>query len=331
MLPRRSLITAAAAGLLASAALLAPAGAWAQAADYPKAGSPIRYVVPFPPGGLTDVMARLVGQQLGERWKVQVVIDNKPGSGGQIGAAEVAKAPGDGQTLLAITMAHASNATLYKGKTPFDFSKDLKPVALLAGSPMLIVVPAASPIKDYKDLVAAAKSRKLNAGSSGNGTPVHLTLALFNDLNKTEVQHVPYKGGAPSMTDLIGGQLDVIFSNMPESIAHVKSGKLRALAIASSARHPLVPDVPTTAEAGQPQLAVENWTAVMVPGTTPDAIVNKLAAEVVAIMGTTEIQERARTQGFRIDARPAPAFASFVRTEVDRWATIIGAAKISAE
>ncbi|MBL8330642.1 MAG: tripartite tricarboxylate transporter substrate binding protein [Rubrivivax sp.] len=325
---RRSLIATAAATLLSTTALPA---AWAQATDYPKAGATLRYVVPFPPGGLTDVMARLVGQQLGERWKLTVAVDNKPGSGGQIGAAEVAKAAGDGQTLLAITMTHAANATLFKGKAPFDFGKDLKPVALLAGSPMLIVVPAASPIKDYKDLQAAAKGGKLNAGSSGNGTPPHLTLALFNDLNKADIQHVPYKGGAPSMTDLIGGQLDVIFSNMPESIAHVKSGKLRALAIASAQRHPLVPDVPTTAEAGQPQLAVENWTAVMVPGTTPDAIVNKLSAEIVSIMGTPDLQERARTQGFRIDARPAAPFAAFVRDEVDRWARIIAAARITAD
>ena len=316
---------------LALAGLSTPSFAQAQPTDYPKAGSTIRYVVPFPPGGLTDVMARLVGQQLAERWKLTVAIDNKPGSGGQIGAAEVAKAAGDGQTLLAITMAHASNATLYKGRSSFDFAKDLKPVALLAGSPMLIVVPAASPIKDYKDLLAAAKSRKLNAGSSGNGTPVHLTLALFNDLNKTDIQHIPYKGGAPSMTDLIGGQLDVIFSNMPESIAHVKSGKLRALAIASSARHPLVPDVPTTAEAGQPQLAVENWTAVMVPASTPDAIVNRLSAEIVSIMGTADLQERARTQGFRIDARPAAAFAAFSRDEVERWARIVTEAKIAVD
>ncbi len=316
--------------LLKTAALsLLPAAAWAQ--DYPKAGATIRYVVPFPPGGLTDVMARLVGQQLGERWKVSVVIDNKPGSGGQIGAADVAKAAGDGQTLLAITMTHAANATLFKGKAPFDFQKDLRPVALLAGSPMLVVVPAASPIKDFKDLVAAAKGGKLNAGSSGNGTPPHLTLALFNDLYKTSVQHVPYKGGAPSMTDLIGGQLDVIFSNFPESVAHVKSGKLRALAIASTARHPALPDVPTTAEAGAPQLQVENWTAIMAPAGTPDAAVEKLGAEVVRIMAAPDIEERARTQGFRVDARGPQAFGRFLNEEVERWARIIAAAKISVE
>jgi tripartite-type tricarboxylate transporter receptor subunit TctC len=318
-LNRRALLALAAVPLLATAQ------------DYPKPGATIRYVVPFPPGGLTDVMARQVGQQLAERWKVSVVVDNKPGSGGQIGAAEVAKAPPDGQTLLAITMTHAANATLYKGKASFDFSKDLKPVALLAGSPMLIVVPAGSPIKDFADLVAQAKARKLNAGSSGNGTPPHLTLALFNDLFKTDIQHVPYKGGAPSMTDLIGGQLDVIFSNFPESVAHVKSGKLRGLAIASAQRHPLVPDVPTTAEAGAPQLAVENWTAIMVPAGTPDAIVARLGAEVVQIMAAPEMDERARSQGFRIDARPSPAFAPFLASEVERWGRIIAAARIQAD
>jgi tripartite-type tricarboxylate transporter receptor subunit TctC len=316
--------------LLKSAPLvLLPAGAWAQ--DYPRPNSTIRYVVPFPPGGLTDVMARLVGQQLGERWKVNVVIDNKPGNGGQIGAAEVAKAAGDGQTILAITMTHAANATLFKGRANFDFTKDLRPVALLAGSPMLVVVPAASPVKDFKDLVAQAKSGKLNAGSSGNGTPPHLTLALFNDLYKTDVQHVPYKGGAPSMTDLIGGQLNVIFSNFPESVAHVKSGKLRALALASATRHPALPDVPTTAEAGAPQLAVENWTAIMAPSGMPDAAVEKLGAEVLRIMAAPDIEERARTQGFRVDARGPQAFGRFLTEEVDRWARIIAAAKISVE
>lgn len=312
--------------LLTSAVLL-PALAWAQ--DYPRAGATIRYVVPFPPGGLTDVMARLVGQRLGTRWGVNVIIDNKPGGGGQIGAAEVARAAGDGQTLLAITLTHAANVTLFKGNAPYDFQKDLRPVALLAGAPMLIVVPAASPIKDFKDLVVQAQARKLNAGSSGNGTPPHLTLALFNELHKTDVQHIPYKGGAPSMTDLIGSQLDVVFSNFPESIAHVKGGKLRALAIASAARHPLVPEVPTTTEVGAPALAVENWTAIMVPTATPEAAVARLGAEVLKIMATPDMEERARTQGFRVDARGPQQFAPFLKDEIERWARIIKAAGIT--
>jgi tripartite-type tricarboxylate transporter receptor subunit TctC len=304
---------------------------WTRAqSQYPRAGQTIRYVVPFPPGGLTDVMARLVAQQLSERWKVNVVVDNKAGGGGQIGAADAAKAPGDGGTMLAITLTHAANVTLFP-RAPFSFTKDLRPVALLAGSPMLIVVPAASPIKDLQDLIAQARARTLNAGSSGNGTPPHLTLALFNDIARTQIQHVPYKGGAPSMTDLIGGQLDVVFSNFPESIAHVKSGKLRALALASTQRHPLVPDVPTTAEAGLPQLQVENWTAVMMPASTPDAIVRKLSDEVVQIMGMPELEERARTQGFRVDARGVDQFTPFLKEEIARWARVIQSAGIQAD
>ncbi len=321
---RRLLLALALIGLL-------PAMAQAQA-DYPKPGSTLRYVVPFPPGGLTDVMARLVGQQLGARWGVTVVIDNKPGNGGQIGADAVAKAPGDGHTLLAITLTHAANVTLFKGRAPYDFQRDFKPVALLAGSPMLVVVPAASPIKDFKDLLAqVGQGKKFNAGSSGNGTPPHLTLELFANLVKGDVQHIPYKGGAPSMTDLIGGQLDLIFSNMPESIAHVKSGKLRALAIASKERHALVPDVPTTAEVGLPELLVENWTAIMVPAATPDAVVAKLGAEVLNIMASAEITERARTQGFRVDACGSREFAPYLKDEIERWGRIITVAKIQAD
>ncbi len=324
---RRELMRAA---LAAVPAAPWPAAGWSQTIDYPKPGATLRYIVPFPPGGLTDVMARLVGQQLGERWKVNVVIDNRPGGGGQIGADAVAKAAPDGNTLLAVTLTHAANFTLFP-KAPYSFVKDLRPVALLAGSPMLVVVPAASKIMNFKDLIAAAKTGKLNAGSSGNGTPPHLTLALFNDIARTDIQHVPYKGGAPAITDLIGGQLDVIFSNFPESIAHVKSGKLRALAIASGARHPAVPDVPTTVEAGMPTLLVENWTALMAPAGMADAAVDKLGAEVVKIMASPDIEERAKTQGFRVDARGPQAFALFLKGETERWAKVIVAAKITAE
>jgi len=309
---------------------LVPAFGAAQS-DYPKAGATLRYIVPFPPGGLTDVMARLVGQQLGARWGVNVVVDNRSGNGGQIGADLAAKAPGDGYTLLAITLTHAANATLFKGRSPYDLQRDLRAVALLAGSPMLVVVPTASPIRDFQGLVAQARTRRLNAGSSGNGTPPHLTLALFNELAKTDIQHVPYKGGAPSMVDLIGGQIDVIFSNLPESIAHVKAGKLRALALASKERHALVPDVPTTAEAGMPKLLVENWTAVMAPAATPEAVVAKVGAEIVAIMGSADIAERARTQGFRVDARGPNDFAPFLKDEVERWGRIITSAGIKAD
>ena len=207
---------------------------------------------------------------------------------------------------------------------------DLRPVALLAGSPMLIVVPANSAITDFRDLMKVAKARQLNAGSSGNGTPPHLTMALFNDINQSTMTHVPYRGGAPSMTDLMGGQLDIIFSNFPESIAHVKSGKLRALALCSPARNPAVPDVPTTIESGMPALQVENWTAAMIQARTPDAVVQRLAREMVRIMGETEMAERATQQGFRVNARGADEFGPFLKNEVERWGRIIKSAKITA-
>jgi tripartite-type tricarboxylate transporter receptor subunit TctC len=314
-----------------SAALLVPAMhplARAQT-DAPRPGSVTRYVVPFPPGGLTDVMARTVAVKLGEVMKISVLVENKAGGNGQIGAEQVAKAAPDGSSLLAITLTHASNVALFPA-APYSFTKDLRPVALLASSPMLVVVPASSPIKDFKDLIKVSRVRQLNAGSSGNGSPPHLTMALFNDLNKSKMTHVPYRGGAPSMTDLIGGQLDVIFSNFPESIAHVKGGKLRALALCSLGRHPMLPDVPTALEAEMPGLFTENWTGVMVPARTPDAIVDRYAREIIKIMYSTEVEERSRQQGFRIVVKGPEEFRGFLKTEIDRWGRIIRAAKITA-
>ncbi|WP_407830759.1 Bug family tripartite tricarboxylate transporter substrate binding protein [Verminephrobacter eiseniae] len=325
MMNRRDAIRGAAA--LTAAAAFGPARSRAQGGDYPRPDATIRYVVPFPAGGLTDQMARQIGQQLGERWKVNVVVDNRPGGNAQIGAEMVAKAAPDGHTLLAVTLAHAANVTLFP-KAPFSLQKDLRPVALIAGSPILIVVPQASPIEDFRALITQSRARRLNAGSSGNGTPPHLALALFNALNQSAIQHVPYKGGAPAVTDLIGGQLDLIFSNFPESIAHVKTGRLRALAIASRTRHPALDKVPTTAEAGLPALLVENWTGMMAPAGMSDAAVRKLGAEVVEIVHQPEMQERMRQQGFNADARPPERFAVFLNEEIARWAQVIEGANI---
>ena len=320
---RREIVLASAAAVLAAL----PTGGLAQ--GFPKSGTTIKYVVPFAPGGLTDVMARTVAQKLSEAWKVSVIVENKAGGNAQIGADQVAKSTPDGSSLLAITLTHAANVALFPN-APYSFTKDLRPIALLAGSPMLVVVPTSSPIKDFKDLIALSKTRQLNAGSSGNGTPPHLTLALFNDLNKTQMTHVPYRGGAPSMTDLIGGQLDVIFSNFPESIAHVKGGKLRALAICSLSRHPMVPDVPTAMEAGMPSLFVENWTAAMIQAKTPDAVVERYSREMIKIMFSAEVEERARQQGFRVTPQGAADFSVFLKSEIERWSRIIRTANITA-
>ncbi len=319
---RRDLVLS---GLAAATGLVSPP-TWAQ--DFPKPGTTLKYIVPFPPGGLTDVMARAVAQQLSQAWKTPFVVENKAGGNGQIGAEQVAKGPADGSQILAITLAHAANVSLFPN-APYSFTKDLRPVALLAGSPMLVVVPANSPIASFKDLMAASKTKPLNAGSSGNGTPPHLTMALFNELNKSKIAHIPYRGGAPSMTDLIGGQLDVIFSNFPESIAHVKGGKLRALAICSFARSPLLPDVPTALESGMPGLFVENWTAAMVQAKTPDAIVDKYAREIIKVMYSREVEDRASAQGFKVSPKGEGEFAAFLQTEVSRWGRLIKAAKIT--
>jgi tripartite-type tricarboxylate transporter receptor subunit TctC len=323
MLDRRQTILGAAASTLPLISL----PSFAQ--DFPKAGTSIKYVVPFPPGGLTDVMARIVAQKLNEAWKVPVVVENKAGGNAQIGAEQVAKGPSDGSQLLAITLTHAANVSLFPD-APYSFTKDLRPVALLAGSPMLIVVPANSPINSFQDLVKVSKAKQLNAGSSGNGTPPHLTMALFNDINKTQMTHIPYRGGAPSMTDLIGGQLDVIFSNFPESIAHVKGGKLKALAVCSAQRNALVPDVPTTQEAGMPGLLVESWTAAMIQAKTPDAIVEKYAREIIKAMFTKDVEDRAKLQGFQVSPKGPQDFAAFLQAEISRWSRLIKAAKITA-
>ena len=287
-----------------------------------------KYVVPFAAGGLTDVMARIAARQLAASLGITVVVENKAGGNGQIGADQVARGPADGSQILAITLAHAANVSLFPNAS-FSFVNELRPVALLAGVPLLVVVPADSPVKSLADLVAASRSRVLNAGSSGNGTPPHLTLALFSEMNRVEMTHVPYRGGALSITDLIGGRLDVIFSNFPESIAHVNSGKLRALALCSAQRHPQLPNVPTTAEAGMPRLLVENWTAAMVQSKTPDAIVDRYERELVKLMFTPEIEERARALGFLPKPMGRDAFGSFLGSEIERWAKLIRAAKIS--
>lgn len=312
----------------AGAALTGVPGLGMAQQAFPKPGSTIKYVVPFTPGGLTDMMARTVAQKLSEAWKTSVIVENKAGGNAQIGAELVAKSPPDGNTILAITLTHAANVSLYPNAA-YSFTKDLRPVALLANSPMLVVVPAASPIKDFKDLMAVSKTKQLSAGSSGNGTPAHLTMALFCELNKTKMIHVPYRGGAPSMVDLIGGQLDVIFSNYPESIAHVKGGKLRAIAICSLGRHPGVPDVPTAFEAGMTGLFVENWTGAMLPAKTPDDIVDKFSREMIKIMYSAEVEERAKQQGFRVSQKGSEEFGRFLKSEIDRWSRIIKTAKIT--
>ncbi|MCD0502898.1 Bug family tripartite tricarboxylate transporter substrate binding protein [Bordetella petrii] len=316
-------------GLLGAGALAA-AMPWsrglAAAQGWPQ--RPISYIVPFSPGGLTDVAARQVSQALstGEGWNV--VVENKPGGSANIGATLVARADPDGYSWLAITMTHAANATLFAGKAGYDLKKDLVPLAGLASSAMMVVVNAKSPIRSLDDLTRAAKAGSLSAGSSGNGTPPHLTLALYQKLTGTNLLHVPYKGGAPSLTDLLGGQLDVIFSNYPESLPHVKSGALRALAVSTAERSPDLPDVPTVAEAGLPDLVVENFTGVLAPAGMPQDLVLRIGGAIEKQVSQPAMQQALQRLGFVPRPRGPVAFKQYLDSEVDRWGAIIREARI---
>lgn len=315
-------------GLLAAGAS-ATLPLWAQPVpDYPT--KPIRYVVPFAPGGLTDVMARLIGQKLSEALKVSVLVDNKPGANANLGADLVAKAAPDGYTWLAVTLAHAVNASLFSS-LPYSVEKNLVPVVHLATSPLVLVVNASSPVKTLKDFLERAKGQPLSGGSSGNGTPPHLGLELLAGEARLSFTHIPYKGGAPSMNDLMGGQIDFIVSNLPESSAFIRSGKLRALAVSSPQRHALLPDVPTFNELGMPAMEIENWTGMMMPAGTPRAIIEQVSALAARSVRTPEIADRVGAMGFTATGLGPSEFAAILQRDLNRWREIIKARQIKPD
>ena len=307
-----------------------PASVLAQTAlgDFPS--KPIRYVVPFPPGGLTDVMARLMGQKLSESLKGSVLVDNKPGANANLGADLVAKAAPDGYTWLAVTLAHAVNASLFS-TLPYNVEKNLVPVVHLATSPLVLVVNANNPVKTLKDFLELAKAKPLAGGSSGNGTPPHLGLELLGGETKLSFTHIPYKGGAPSLNDLMGGQIDFIVSNLPESSAFIKSGKLRAIAVTSAQRHPLLPDVPTFNELGMPAMELENWTGMMMPAGTPRAIIDQVASQAARAAKSPEVADRVGAQGFTATGLGPAEFAAILSKDVARWRDIIKTRQIKPD
>jgi tripartite-type tricarboxylate transporter receptor subunit TctC len=295
----------------------------APAQTYPD--KPIRLVVPFPAGGTTDILARAVGQKLGEHLGQQVVVDNKPGAGGNIGSDIVAKSAPDGYTLVMGTVGtHAINASLYK-KMPYDHIKDFVPVSLVALVPNILVVHPSVPANSVKELIAYAKANpgKLNFASSGNGTSIHLSGELFKTTAGVEMTHVPYKGSAPAVTDLLGGQVQLMFDNMPSALPHVKAGKLKALGVTTAKRFPAAPDIPTIAEAGVPGYEASSWFGVLAPAGTPKEIVNKLSSEIAKILQTPEIKERLLSQGAEPVGNTPDQFAAFIKAETAKWAKVV--------
>jgi tripartite-type tricarboxylate transporter receptor subunit TctC len=294
---------------------------------------PITWIVPFAAGGTTDVLGRVVGNKLGPALGTTVVVDNKPGAGGNIGSDFVAKAAPDGYTILGGTISsHAINISLYPNM-PYDPVKSFQPVSLLGTLPNVLVVNADSPYKTVSDVIAAAraKSEALTFGSSGNGTSQHLSGELFQSMTSAKMLHIPYKGSAPAMQALLGKQVDLVFENIVAAVPLVQSGKLRALAVTSSTRASSLRDVPTMAEAGLPGYEIVSWQAVFAPANTPQPVVQRLASEIGKIVRDPEVAARLAGLGVEPSGAGPAELGALQKSEVAKWAKLIKASNIKLE
>ena len=287
---------------------------------------PVRVVVPYPPGGPTDIVARVLFQQVAEATGQQFLIDNRAGAGGNIGAELVAKSPPDGYTVLIGTTAHAINMSLFKNLN-YDIQKDLMPVSLLTQGPLVLVAHPQFPASSVKEVIELAKTKPggLNFASSGNGQSTHLSAELFNTMAGIKMAHVPYKGSAPALTDVMSGQVDVMFDTTLSAMPFVKAGKLKALGLTSAVRSPAAPDVPTIAESGLPGYEVFAWNGVLVPAGTPKAIVQQLNDHIRKAMLLPQVKDKFSAQGFSASWNSPENFGVFLKNEVDKWARTVKA------
>ena len=311
-------------------ALLAFVSAASFAQTYP--AKAVRLIVPFPPGGSTDLVARVVGQKMADSWGKQVVIDNRPGANGMIGSDIVAKANPDGYSIVLGTIGPmAINASLYK--MPYDILKDLAPITYTANIANVLVVTPTLAAKDVREMIAIARTRpgQLTFGSSGTGGAPHMAVELFKLLAKVNVVHVPYKGGGPAMADLVSGQISGSFASMPSSIAFIKSGKLRALGISGTTRSPALPEVPTVSEAGVSGFSVLDWQGLFTTAKTPPEIVNKLNAETVRILALPDVVDRLTAAGVDIQTTTPKAWGDFVAAEITKWGKVVKEAGVKVE
>ncbi|HEY4374786.1 MAG TPA: tripartite tricarboxylate transporter substrate binding protein, partial [Burkholderiales bacterium] len=311
----------------ACGAALLFACALAQAQTYP--AKPLRLVVPFPPGGGTDIIARTLGERMAADLGQSVIVDNRPGAGTMIGDELVAKSTPDGYTLLIATFAHAVNPSL-QAKVPFNTEKDFAPVALVGRSPNVLVVNPSRPFKSVADVLAYAKANpgKLTFGSFGNGTSAHLAGELFKNLAKVNLVHVPYKGSAPALTDLLGGQIDMMFTTVASVAQHIKSNRLRALAVTSAQRSAAYPNLPTIAEAGVPGYAAESWYGIYVPAGTPAPIIARLNQSVHTAVKSDAFKTRVEEEGLVVSNGPPEELSKYVQAEETRWAKVVKEAHI---
>ena len=316
--------------LLLTCAILAcalPLHARAQA--YPD--KPIRLVVPFPPGGINDIVARVLSQHLGERLGKQVIVDNRGGAGGVVGSELVANAPKDGHTLLIVSLASAVNPWLYK--LPYDPVKSFAPVAMLVAAPNVVTVNPGVPVSNIKEFVALAKSKpgELQYASSGVGTFLHLAGELFKITADVDILHIPFRGAGPALIDVVGGHTNAAFGSVTSSIGHIRGGKLRPLGVGSTKRSPTLPEVPTVIEAGVPGYEASNWIGVVATGGTPEPIVARLHKEITEIMETPEVQKLFAAEGADIVPMGAAEFGSYMADEIEKWGRVVKQANIKAQ
>jgi tripartite-type tricarboxylate transporter receptor subunit TctC len=324
---RRVLLTGA---LLVAACAVVPNAAAQAPAPYPD--RPIKLVVPYPPGGSTDPVARLLAADLQGRLGQPFVVENKPGAAGAIGTEAVAKAPPDGYTILLHTSVIATDPTLKKN-VPYDVKRDLAPITLAVTGPYLVVVNPALPVKSIGELIAYAKANpgKLNYGSAGQGSSGHLIGELFKKAAGVDMVHVPYKGGGPSIAGLLGGEIQLLFDTMGGSRALAESGKLRAIAVTSPARSPLMPDVPTVAESGVKDFSAVYWLGIFAPAKTPQAIVDRLYGALKAALDSPDVRAKLLEQGNVAQALPPAEFAKVLDSDIQRYRAIIDSAKITLD
>jgi len=323
---KRSFLRRLGAGLVIGTLL----GGAAFAQDYPN--KPIRIVAPFAPGGAVDILARIVAERLQPAYGQTVIVDNKPGASGHVGAQLVARSPGDGYTLMVGTIGiHAAYASY--SKLGYDPAKELQPIMILGESPNIVLVPENSKYKTFSDFLADAKANpgKINYASAGPGSSVHMVTELFQLAIGQRMNHVPYKGSGPALADLIGGQVDVMFDNLSSGSPHVRSGKLRALAVTGAQRDPRFPAVPTIAEAGVPGYSGTSWFTLAAPASMPAALVDRLNRDVEKLLASPEVAERFNTLGMGHKANTPAEAAAFFRSETEKWTRVIQAANLKLD
>lgn len=295
----------------------------AAAQDFPN--RPIKLIVPFPAGGPNDIIARVVGQKMSELLGQPVVVDNRAGAGGVLGTDAAARSPADGYTIALTSAGALAIASSLQDKVPYDSTKDLIPITLVAKVPELLVVASGVPAKSLAELLALAKSKpgKFNFASTGIGSMPHLASELFKISTDLDIVHVPYSGAAPAVKDLLGGQVDMIFADIPVLLPHVQAGSLRALAVGSKARAPVLSDVPTLAELGLPQVEAENWYGMVAPAKTPAAIIAKLHAVIIESLRAPEVKEKLTAQGAVLVGNTPEEFTAYIKNETAKWAKLV--------